>query len=94
MPTEAKAAYLHHLVQAGFRHLDAVSFVSPKHVPQMADSEAVMATLTARIKQLENRNCKLESGKSKLETGNSKLGNKAKDQEGGGSRANFQFPVS
>ena len=30
------------LVSLGFRHIDAVSFVSPKHVPQMADSEAVM----------------------------------------------------
>ena len=30
----------------GFRHIDAVSFVSPKHVPQMADSEAVMQELS------------------------------------------------
>jgi hydroxymethylglutaryl-CoA lyase len=30
---------------AGFRHLDAVSFVSPKHVPQMADSEEVLEQL-------------------------------------------------
>ena len=30
----------------GFRHIDAVSFVSPKHVPQMADSEAVMRQLS------------------------------------------------
>ena len=42
IPTEVKAAYLQHLVGAGFRHIDAVSFVSPKHVRQMADSEAVL----------------------------------------------------
>ena len=32
IPTEVKAAYLRMLVEAGFRHIDAVSFVSPKHV--------------------------------------------------------------
>jgi hydroxymethylglutaryl-CoA lyase len=42
IPTEVKGAYLCHLVDAGFRHIDAVSFVSPKHVKQMADSEAVL----------------------------------------------------
>jgi hydroxymethylglutaryl-CoA lyase len=42
IPTEVKAAYLRKLVEAGFRHIDAVSFVSPKHVKQMADSEAVL----------------------------------------------------
>src|SRR2546426_12374746 len=45
IPTEYKAEYLKELVLAGFRHIDAVSFVSPKHVKQMADSEEVMAKL-------------------------------------------------
>ncbi len=45
IPTEAKVAYLRKLIETGFRHLDAVSFVSPKHVPQMADSEEVMRAL-------------------------------------------------
>ena len=45
IPTDIKVTYLLRLIKAGFRHLDAVSFVSPKYVPQMADSEAVMATL-------------------------------------------------
>jgi hydroxymethylglutaryl-CoA lyase len=45
IPTEYKAEYLRELVTAGFRHIDAVSFVSPKHVKQMADSEEVMARL-------------------------------------------------
>ena len=43
IPTELKAEYLRELVLAGFEHIDAVSFVSPKHVKQMADSEEVMA---------------------------------------------------
>ncbi|MDE3168925.1 MAG: hydroxymethylglutaryl-CoA lyase [Acidobacteriota bacterium] len=45
IPTEEKIKYLTSLVALGFRHIDAVSFVSPKRVPQMADSEAVMARL-------------------------------------------------
>src|ERR1700676_2827897 len=49
IPTERKAEYLHELVPAGFKHIDAVSFVSPKHVKQMADSEAVMARLNASL---------------------------------------------
>jgi len=36
---------LKRLVAAGFRHIDAVSFVSPRHVKQMADSEEVMQAL-------------------------------------------------
>jgi hydroxymethylglutaryl-CoA lyase len=42
IPTELKARYLRALIAAGFRHIDAVSFVSPKAVPQMADSESVL----------------------------------------------------
>lgn len=45
IPTEEKIRYLTSLVSLGFQHIDAVSFVSPKHVPQMADSEAVMKEL-------------------------------------------------
>ena len=50
IPTEVKAAYLARLLEAGFRHIDAVSFVSPSHVPQMADSEAVMQALVTKQK--------------------------------------------
>jgi hydroxymethylglutaryl-CoA lyase len=45
IPSERKVAYLRALIAAGFRHLDAASFVSPKAVPQMADSEQVLAQL-------------------------------------------------
>lgn len=48
IPAEEKVKYLAGLVSLGFRHLDAVSFVSPKHVPQMADSEQVMEALSQR----------------------------------------------
>jgi hydroxymethylglutaryl-CoA lyase len=49
IPTEYKAEYLKELIAAGFKHIDAVSFVSPKHVQQMADSEVVMAKLNASL---------------------------------------------
>jgi hydroxymethylglutaryl-CoA lyase len=45
IPTEKKAAYLQDLIDAGFKHIDAVSFVSPAAVPQMADSERVLELL-------------------------------------------------
>ncbi|HEY5255281.1 MAG TPA: hydroxymethylglutaryl-CoA lyase [Acidobacteriaceae bacterium] len=47
IPTDVKASYLRELIGAGFRHIDAVSFVSPKAVPQMADSEQVLLLLQA-----------------------------------------------
>jgi hydroxymethylglutaryl-CoA lyase len=45
IPPEVKADYLRALAAAGFTHIDAVSFVSPAAVPQMADSERVLALL-------------------------------------------------
>jgi hydroxymethylglutaryl-CoA lyase len=53
IPTEYKAEYLKELIAAGFKHIDAVSFVSPKHVQQMADSEEVMAKLNASLPAAE-----------------------------------------
>jgi hydroxymethylglutaryl-CoA lyase len=47
IPAAHKAEYLKELVLAGFKHIDAVSFVSPKHVKQMADSEEVMSIFTS-----------------------------------------------
>lgn len=38
IPTTEKILYIRSLLSAGFRHLDFGSFVSPKAVPQMADS--------------------------------------------------------
>ncbi|HYF51686.1 MAG TPA: hydroxymethylglutaryl-CoA lyase [Planctomycetota bacterium] len=42
IPAEQKIAYIRGLLAAGFRHVDLGSFVSPKAVPQMADSEEVV----------------------------------------------------
>ena len=47
IPVEVKAEYLRSLIDAGFRHIDAVSFVSSAAVPQMADSEQVLNFLDA-----------------------------------------------
>jgi hydroxymethylglutaryl-CoA lyase len=49
IPTEEKVEYLKSLITAGFRHIDAVSFVSPKYVKQMADSEQVMKALMTSL---------------------------------------------
>lgn len=46
IPSAVKAAYLRRLIEAGFRHIDAVSFVSPRSIPQMADSEKVLELLS------------------------------------------------
>jgi hydroxymethylglutaryl-CoA lyase len=45
LPADLKADYLRALISVGFKHIDAVSFVSPKAVPQMADSEEVLKAL-------------------------------------------------
>src|SRR6202045_1922668 len=45
IPTAVKVQYLRALIGAGFKHIDAVSFVSPKAIPQMADSETVLKEL-------------------------------------------------
>jgi hydroxymethylglutaryl-CoA lyase len=45
IPAYIKTEYLKALISVGFKHIDAVSFVSPKAVPQMADSEEVLKDL-------------------------------------------------
>src|SRR6516164_5748588 len=45
IPADLKVDYLKALISAGFKNIDAVSFVSPKAVPQMADSEQVLTEL-------------------------------------------------
>ena len=45
IPAELKTNYLQALISAGFKHIDAVSFVSPNAVPQMADAEEVLKEL-------------------------------------------------
>ncbi|HKD03399.1 MAG TPA: hydroxymethylglutaryl-CoA lyase [Terriglobales bacterium] len=45
IPADIKVEYLKALINAGFKHIDAASFVSPKAVPQMTDSEEVLKDL-------------------------------------------------
>lgn len=45
IPAYIKTEYLKALISVGFKHIDAVSFVSLKAVPQMADSEEVLKEL-------------------------------------------------
>lgn len=47
VPTEAKSGLINDLAEAGIRDFDAVSFVSPKWVPQMADGAEVLAGVSA-----------------------------------------------
>lgn len=46
IPTAEKIALIDCLSLAGFRRIEVASFVSPKWVPQMADSAAVLAGIT------------------------------------------------
>ena len=54
---EVKAGYLRKLIDAGFTHIDAVSFVSPAAIPQMADSERVLELLGPPEKRRDHRDC-------------------------------------
>jgi hydroxymethylglutaryl-CoA lyase len=47
IPSAAKAGLIDDLARAGLQEFDAVSFVSPKWVPQMADGAEVVAAVTA-----------------------------------------------
>ena len=45
VPTEAKIAYINHLLDCGFDTIDFGSFVSPKAIPQMRDTAEVLKGL-------------------------------------------------
>ncbi len=92
IPAKTKAAYLRCLIDAGFRHLDAVSFVSPKHVPQMTDSEAVINEVIKRLAKARHRH--IETGNSELETRNSKFETRPGKPPSALPVSNFRFPVS
>jgi hydroxymethylglutaryl-CoA lyase len=47
IPTDRKTAYINRLIKSGVRRIDFGSFVSPKAVPQMADSVNVFENLKA-----------------------------------------------
>src|SRR5207247_11296265 len=45
IPSYIKIDYLKALISTGFKHIDAVSFVSPNAMPQMADSQELLTEL-------------------------------------------------
>ena len=49
IPTVEKVQFLLQLAECGFKHIDAVSFVSPQHVKQMSDSEEVMKEFLSHL---------------------------------------------
>jgi hydroxymethylglutaryl-CoA lyase len=46
--TQVKVELIHRLVDAGIQHIEAASFVSPKWVPQMANSKEVMEEINQK----------------------------------------------
>jgi len=50
IPLTEKLRYIQCLIDAGFRHIDVGSFVSPRAVPQMADSDEVVLALRKQTK--------------------------------------------
>lgn len=48
VPVEARVQLIESLADAGLKSIEAGSFVSPKWVPQMAETEAVLARLSQR----------------------------------------------
>ena len=54
IPTDKKIAYINQLLKVGFDTLDVGSFVSPKAIPQMADTKEVLQGL-----QLQHSNTRL-----------------------------------
>src|SRR5271167_5243751 len=48
VPLDAKVALIEALVEAGLETVESGSFVSPKWVPQMADTAEVLARVTRR----------------------------------------------
>ena len=50
IPFGAKVAIIKKLAEAGFKRIEAVSFVSPKAIPQMADAKDVMLAVKDTLK--------------------------------------------
>jgi hydroxymethylglutaryl-CoA lyase len=48
VPTATKVELIRRLTAAGLRRIEVASFVNPKRVPQMADAEAVLASMDSR----------------------------------------------
>ncbi|MFL9921533.1 hydroxymethylglutaryl-CoA lyase [Paraburkholderia fungorum] len=48
VPTQRKIELINDMIEAGIRHIEVTSFVSPKAVPQLADAEQVLAGIARR----------------------------------------------
>jgi hydroxymethylglutaryl-CoA lyase len=48
VPTQTKVALIERLIEAGVRHFEATSFVSPRAVPQLRDAAEVLAAVRRR----------------------------------------------
>ena len=48
IPTDKKVAYINSLLKVGFHTIDFGSFVSPKAIPQMADTARVLEDILSR----------------------------------------------
>ncbi len=59
IPTEKKVQYINKLLEVGFHTIDFGSFVSPKAIPQMADTKEVISHLDSHRLSLANSNTKL-----------------------------------
>ncbi|HEX5160186.1 MAG TPA: hydroxymethylglutaryl-CoA lyase [Steroidobacteraceae bacterium] len=47
LPTDTKVEFIRRLAASGLERIEVASFVNPRRVPQMADAEAVLASLSA-----------------------------------------------
>lgn len=53
VPVERKIYYIEQLIQAGVKHLQITSFVSPKAIPQMKDAAQVAQTISLKYPDLD-----------------------------------------
>jgi hydroxymethylglutaryl-CoA lyase len=57
IPTDRKVAYIQALLRVGFDSIDFGSFVSPKAIPQMVDTAAVLDQLIYHKLQVSFYDC-------------------------------------
>src|SRR6266571_2667003 len=69
IPTEKKIEYINSLLKVGFDTIDFGSFVSPKAIPQMADTREIVGSLESEVGSRESGVGSLESGVGSLESG-------------------------
>ena len=53
LPTEEKLQIIESLIDAGVKHMQITSFVSPKAIPQLSDAKAICAALVPKYPDLD-----------------------------------------